>query len=95
MNQRVNESDFKMEPRGQARTCTPKYVTARRRGPPKTIPTYAPGRRSASVRRRQGFGGSSAVERNPPKHDRLIAEMVYYGSTHSSTGKAVVSCVGG
>jgi hypothetical protein len=62
---------------------------------PKTIPTYAPGRLSASVRKRQGFGGSSASERNPPKHDRLIAEMVYRALTHSSTAKAVVSCVGG
>jgi hypothetical protein len=44
---------------------------------------------------RQGFGGSSAGERNPPKHDRLIAEMVYNALTHSSTAKAVVSCVGG
>jgi len=44
---------------------------------------------------RQGFGGSSAGERNPPKHDRLIAEMVYRALTHSSTAKAVVSCVGG
>jgi len=43
---------------------------------PKTIPTYAPGRRSASVRRRQGFGGSSAGERNPPKHGRSVAERV-------------------
>ncbi len=55
----------------------------------------------------QGFGGSSAGERNPPKHDRLIAEMVYRALTHSSTAKAVlarrsmlqhagvVSCVGG
>jgi len=40
---------------------------------PQTIPTYAPGRRSASVRRRQGFGGSSAGERNPPKHGRMVA----------------------
>jgi hypothetical protein len=72
-----------MEPHGQAR------------GPPKTIPTYAPGRRSASVRRRQGFGGSSVGERNPPKHDRLIAEMVYHALTHSSTAKAAVSCVDG
>ena len=44
---------------------------------------------------RQGFGGSSAGDRNPPKHDRLIAEMVYRALTHSSTAKAVVSCVGG
>src|SRR4030042_721506 len=44
---------------------------------------------------RQGFGGSSAAERNPPKHDGLIAEMVYRALTHSSTAKAVVSCVGG
>jgi len=56
---------------------------------------------------RQGFGGSSTGERNPPKHDRLIAEMVYRALTHSSTAKAVltrrsalqhagmVSCVGG
>ena len=47
--------------------------------------TYAPGRRSApafakpatagvgrSVRRRQGFGGSSAGERNPPKLGRIV-----------------------
>ena len=44
---------------------------------------------------RQGFGGSSAGERNPPKHDRLIAKMVYHALTHSSTAKAVISCVGG
>jgi hypothetical protein len=44
---------------------------------------------------RQGFGGSSAGERNPSKHDTLIAEMVYHALTHSSTAKAVVSCVGG
>ena len=44
---------------------------------------------------RQGFGGSSAGERNPPKHDRLIAEMVYHSLTHPSTAKAVVSYVGG
>jgi len=59
------------------------------------------------VRKRQGFGGSSTGERNPPKRDRLIAEMVYRALTHSSTAKAVlarrsalqhagvVSCVGG
>ena len=40
-------------------------------------------------------GGSSADERNPPKHDRLIAGMVYLALTHSSTAKAVVPCVGG
>jgi len=45
-------------------------------------------------------GGSPAGARNPPKHDRLIAEMVYRALTHSSTAKAVldtgmVSCVGG
>jgi hypothetical protein len=44
---------------------------------------------------RQGFGGSSAGERNPPKHDTLIVEMVYRALTHSSTAKAVLSCVGG
>ena len=38
---------------------------------------------------RQGFGGSSAGERNPPKHDRLIAEMVYRALTHSFAVKAV------
>jgi len=85
----LNELDFKMEPRGQARACTPKYVTVRRRGPPKTIPTYAPGRRSASVRRRQGFGGSSAVERNPPKHSRFIVAIVTSRVTHSSSDAIV------
>jgi len=58
----------------------------------------------------QGFGGSSAGERNPPKQHRLIVEMVYRTLTHSSTAEAVparrsvylaflhagvVSCVGG
>jgi hypothetical protein len=61
----------------------------------KTKPTYAPRRCSAFLLKRQGFGGSSAGERNPPKHDRLIAKTVYCTSTHSSTAKAVVSCVGG
>jgi hypothetical protein len=28
------------------------------------------------------------LQRNPPKHDRLIAEMVYRALTHSSTAKA-------
>jgi hypothetical protein len=50
------------------------------------ILSYAPERRSApafakpatagvgrSVRRRQGFGGSSAGERNPPKHGSTVA----------------------
>jgi hypothetical protein len=44
---------------------------------------------------RQGFGGSSAAMRNPPKHGRFIAAMVGSRVTHSSTAKAVVSCVGG
>jgi hypothetical protein len=42
----------------------------------KTVPTYALGRCSASARNRQGFGGSSAGERNPPKHGRSIAGRV-------------------
>ena len=37
---------------------------------------------------RQGFGGSSAGERNPPKHSRLIAAMKSCALTHSSTSKA-------
>ena len=43
---------------------------------PTNIPTYAPGRCSASARKRQGFGGSSADSRNPPKHSRSIAVTV-------------------
>ena len=44
---------------------------------------------------RQGFGGSSADERNPPKRDTLIIALLSRAFTHSSTAKAVVSCVGG
>jgi hypothetical protein len=44
---------------------------------------------------RQGFGGSSAGWRNPPKHSRSIAVMIAAKVTHSSTAKGVVSCVGG
>jgi len=40
-------------------------------------------------------GGSSAGGRNPPKHARSITAMVAAGVTHSSTAKAMVSCVGG
>jgi len=49
----------------------------------------------APERKRQGFGGSSAGGRNPPKHARSITPMVAAGVTHSSTAKAMVSCVGG
>jgi hypothetical protein len=56
---------------------------------PTNIPTYAPGRCSASARKRQGFGGSSAGWRNPPKHSRSIAVTVAAKVTHSSTTKAV------
>jgi hypothetical protein len=62
---------------------------------PRTVPTYAPGRWSASVRKRQGFGGSSSGERNPPKHGGSIAARFLSGVTHSSTAKALVFCVGG
>ena len=44
---------------------------------------------------RQGFGGSSADERNPPKRDTLMVAVLSRALTHSSTAKAVVSCVGG
>ena len=44
---------------------------------------------------RRGFGGSSAAVRNPPKHSRFIVAIVNSRVTHSSTAKAVVSCVGG
>ena len=43
---------------------------------PKTVPTYTLGRCSASARKHQGFGGSSAGEQNPPKHGRSIAGRV-------------------
>ena len=38
---------------------------------------------------RQGFGGSSARWRNPPKHSRSIAVTIDAKVTHSSTAKAV------
>jgi len=63
--------------------------------PPKIIPTYACLREAASAKAGQGFGGLSAGERNPLKHDTLIVEMVCRAGTHSFTAKAVVSCVGG
>jgi len=44
---------------------------------------------------RQGFGGSSAGWRNPPKHSGPIAVIVAAEVTHSSTAKAVLSCIGG
>src|SRR4030042_5860566 len=88
--------------------CAPLRNGAPRASPwfPKTVPTYAPGRWSASVRKRQGsrlpknlfgeqVGGSPADQQNPPKHDRIIAYEDSIGVTHSSTAKAVVSCVGG
>ena len=43
----------------------------------------------------QGFGGSSAGWRNPPKHSRSIAVMMAAKGMHSSTAKGVVSGVGG
>jgi len=94
-----------MELHEQACACTPKSLAfakmpyvGKRFGTQawfsKTIPTYANLPATQGFGRR-GFGGSSAGERNPPKHDRLIAEIVYHALTHSSTAKAVVSCVGG
>jgi len=73
----------------------------------KWSPTGKPVVPQNHTHQRQGFGRSPAGERNPPKHNRLIAEMVYRTLTHSSTAKAmlarqsvlqdasVVSCVGG
>ena len=54
------------------------------RGPPKTIPTYA----KASV----GHPPVSEIRRRmaDPSLKGFLSEV-----THSSTGKAVVSCVGG
>jgi hypothetical protein len=73
-----------MEPAGKP--VVPKNHTHRHQ------PSFA--RRSGLLEGR-GFGGSSTGERNPPKYDRLIAEMAYHAVTHFSTAKAVVSCVGG
>ena len=56
---------------------------------PTNIPTYAPGRCSASARKRQGFGGSSAGWRNPPKHSRYVGVIIISKITHSSAAKAV------
>jgi hypothetical protein len=81
-----------MEPHGQARACTPECHD-QLFSPQKFRHTGVVPQNHTHLR--QGFGGSSAGERNPPKHDRLIAEMVYYALTDSSTAKAVISCVGG
>jgi hypothetical protein len=62
---------------------------------PKNVPTYTPGRWSASVRKLRGSGGSSATLWNPPKHSTSIAAIVASRVTHSPTNKDMVSCVGG
>jgi len=72
-----------MEPHGQARAWTPESVSARRRGPQEP---YPPTPRLRRVIR---------WERNPPEQNDIVAEDLLSGVTHSSTAKAVVSCVGG
>jgi len=82
-----------MEPHGQARACTPKCLPL----PKRFVPVF---RHAGVVPQnhtylRQGFGGLSADERNPPKRDTMIIALLSRALTHSSTAKAVVSCVGG
>ena len=82
-----------MEPYGQARACTQKCVSARRRGPQEPYPPTPLALTSASA---QGFGGSSAGERNPPKHGRSIAGRIPIRSSaflHSQGRACTPKCV--
>jgi hypothetical protein len=79
-----------MEPHGQARGPQKPYPPM-----PTCPPTVKPsGTQVQSSRLPKNLfgeqvGGSSTWERNPPKHDTLIVEMVYRPLTHSSRAKAV------
>jgi hypothetical protein len=96
-----------MEPHGQARACTPKCVTARRRGPQKPYPPTPLG--AGALR----CAGAKASVGHPPVSEirRSMADPslkgFLSGVTHFSTAKVVLarrsalqhagvgSCVGG